>query len=190
MNTVYQYYVSICMSSCTTSQHGLWWHMHFSAASFVFFVDTNNGSIIVGTSDVQQSYLFVSTPSVHILAFILTSLAISSLLVAYQLHHKHNHDGFAHKLAAITSSPFTLAGATSMSAGKLWGNEAVAPSGETICSFSSARVGNMGKEENVPSTATSKQDMMQRLAQYTYTLDWSGKIVRHTQPDSSLSAMV
>lgn len=163
--------------------------MHFSAAWFVFFVDTNNGSIIVGTSDVPQSYLFISTPSVHILACILTSLAISSLLVAYQLHHKHNHDGFAHKLAAITTSPFTLAGATSMSAGQLWGNEAAAPCGGTVCSFSGARAGNIGGEENIPPMAASKQDMIQRLAQYTYTLDWSGKVVQHTQPDSSLSAM-
>jgi hypothetical protein len=154
--------------------------VRFSAASLTFFVPTNNGSTIVGISNVPLSYLFVSTPSVHILTGVLTLLAISSLLVAYQLHHKNNHDGFAQKLVAITGSPFTLAGAASMSNGQLWANEAAAPSRETVASLSEARERHIEHEKTNISTATSKQEMKQRSAQYTYALDWSGKVVRHS----------
>jgi di/tricarboxylate transporter len=153
--------------------------VYFSAASFTLFVPTNNGSTIIGISNVPLPYLFVSSPSVHILSGILTLLALSSLLVAYQLHHKNNHDGFTRKLVAIAGTPFTLAGAASMSAGQLWANEAAAPSEETVGSLSDAREKHI-EHEKTPTSTASKQEMMQRSAQYTYTLDWSGKVVRHS----------
>jgi hypothetical protein len=156
--------------------------MHFSAASLAFFVPTNNGSTIVGISDVSLPYLFISTPSVHILTGLLTLLAISSLSVAYQLHHKNHHDGFTQKLVAINGSPFTLAGAMSMSTGQLWANGAAAPSGdseETLGLLSGARARHFDQEKTIFSTATSKPEMIQHSVQYTYALDWLGKVVRH-----------
>jgi hypothetical protein len=154
--------------------------VHFSAASITFLVPTNNGSTIIGISNVPLPYLFVSTPSVHFLTGILTLLAISSLSVAYQLHHKNHHDGFTRKLVTITGSPFTLAGAARMSTGQLWVNEATAPSGETVGSLSDAQENHIEHEKTPISTAASEQEMMQRSAQYTYALDWSGKVVRHS----------
>jgi hypothetical protein len=141
-------------------------------------VPTNNGSTITGISDVPLPYLFISTPSVHILAGVLALLSIFSLLVAYQLHHKHKHDGFAQKVAAITGSPFTLAGAMSMSTGKLWANETTTPS-ETVGSLSGTPAGSIDEEKTIISMATEMQEMMKHLTQYTYTLDWSGKVLRN-----------
>ena len=135
---------------------------------------TNNGSTITGISDVPLPYLFISTPSVHILAGVLALLSIFSLLVAYQLYHKHKHDGFAQKVAAITGSPFTLAGAMSMSTA----NESTTPS-ETVGSLSGTPAGSIDEEKTIISMATERQEMMQHLTQYTYTLDWSGKVVRN-----------
>jgi hypothetical protein len=152
--------------------------MAFSVASRVLFVPANNSSTITGISKIPLPYLFVSTPSVHILAGLLALLAIFSLLVANQLHRKHNHDGFAQKLAAIAGSPFTLAGAMSMSAGQPWVREATAPSGETAGSLSDSSATQIDREKSVYAMAPTKQEMMQRLARYTYALDWSGKVVR------------
>ena len=144
----------------------------------MFLVPINNGSTVIGTSNVPLPYLFVSSPSVHILAGLLASLSIFSLLVAYQLHHKHSHDSFSERLAAISGSPFTLAGAMGMSAGQSWAQEAVAPSGQAADSQSDSPAGHIDEEKARFITAPTKQEMMRRLAPHTYALDWSGKIVR------------
>ena len=143
-------------------------HMHLSVASRAYFVPINNGSTIIGTANIPLPYLFVSTPSIHILTALLTSLATSSLLVAYQLRNKHKHDDLVRKLAAITRSPFTLAGAMSMSTGELWANEGPVPSEETAADT----LGEIYIDQEKP--------MMQHLAQYTYKLDRSGKIVHQS----------
>ena len=113
--------------------------MHFLAATFTSLVPPNNDSTIIRISNIPLPYLFISICLVYILSGILTLLAISSLLITYQLHHKNNHEGFTSKLVAISGSPFTLTGATSMSAGQLWANKATAPSGETIDSLLNAQ---------------------------------------------------
>ena len=96
-------------------------------ASRALLVPTSDGGTIIGTSNITLPYLFLSTPSVHIFAGLLTALAMFSLLVAYQLHRKNNRDGFAQKLTAIAGSPFTLAGAMSMAVGQPWAKE------EAVC---------------------------------------------------------
>jgi hypothetical protein len=128
-------------------------------------VPINNGSAIIVTADVPLPYVIVSTPSVHILAILLASLATSSLLVAYQLRNRHKRNDLAQKLAAITGSPFTLAGAMSMSTVELWANEAAVPSGGTAAD-------THGRDQEKPT--------IQCLAQRTYKLDLSGKVVRQS----------
>jgi len=180
MSAIYQVYLSICMSSCRTSTLPLV-DTYFSAASNALFVPTKNGSTVIGIADAPLQYLFISAVSVHILASLLALLAISSLSVAYQLHYKNNRDGFAQKLAAITGSPFTLAGAVYMSAGQLWANELIAaPNGETLGLLSDTQTRHFDQEKETLSTVTSRRETMERLAQYTYELDWSGKIVRNS----------
>jgi len=162
MSAIYQVYLSI-------------------SASNALFVPTKNGSTVIGIADAPLQYLFISAVSVHILASLLALLAISSLSVAYQLHYKNNRDGFAQKLAAITGSPFTLAGAVYMSAGQLWANELIAaPNGETLGLLSDTQTRDFDQEKETLSTVTSRRETMERLAQYTYELDWSGKIVRNS----------
>jgi hypothetical protein len=155
--------------------------VHFSAASIAFFVPTNNGSTIVGISDVSLPYLFISASSVHILTALLALLSISSLSVAYQLHHKNHHDGFVQKLAAIKGSPFTLAGAVSMFTGQSRVDKSAAggDSIETLGLLSGAPDRHFDQEKTILSPAISKPEMMQHSVQYTYTLDWSGKVVQH-----------
>jgi hypothetical protein len=177
MNLIYQTYLSVCMYYFTTCAPPLT-DMVFSVTSRALLVPTNNGSTITGLSDIPLPYLFLSAPSVHILTAILASLAIFSLLVAYQLYHKHNHDGLARKLAVIAGSPFTLAGAMSMSSGQPWANEVTTPNVETIGSLSDSQARQVDSDKTVFATAPIQQEMMERLAQYTYSLDWSGKVVR------------
>jgi hypothetical protein len=184
MSYIYQVYLSICIIIFPDFSHSFRWRPHSSAASISFFVHPRVGDYtqVVGISYEPQAYLFISTPSVHLLAGILVSLAISSFLVAYQLHHQHNNHGLARKLAAISGSPFTLAGAMSMSAGQSWANQAIAESGATDGSLSESYTPAMHANRGTTnlSAAPSKEEMMRHLAQYTYTLDWSGKVVEHS----------
>jgi len=152
--------------------------MPMSVASRALLVPINNGNTIVGISDVPLPYLFLSTSSVHILVGLLGSLAIFSLLVTYQLHHKHNHDGLAQKLAAIAGSPFTLAGAIVMSSRQLLANETSAPSGGDVGSLLGSPERPTDQEQTIFATIPTKQEMMERLGHYTYALDWSGNVMR------------
>jgi hypothetical protein len=65
-----------------------------------------------------------------------------------------------------------------MSTRQLWANEAAAPSGETVGSSSDTREKQIEHEKAIVSTAASKREMMQHTVQYTYELDWSGKVVQ------------
>jgi len=147
-------------------------------ASRVLFVPINNGNTTMGVSHIPLPYLFVSSPSVHILTGLFSSLAVFSLLVAYQLHRKHNNNGIAEKLAAITGSPFTLAGAMGMSSKSLWEKGAATPSNESVAAVLGSPRNRIAQEQIVFATETTKQEMMQRLGEHTYTLDRSGKVVR------------
>ena len=138
----------------------------------------DNGNTTIGISHIPLPYLFVSGPSVHILTGLFSALAVFSLLVAYQLHHKNNNNDFTEKLAAITGNPFTLAGAMGMSSRSLWEEGVTIPSKESVGALSDSPQDRIVQDQIAFATETTKQDMMQHLGEYTYTLDLSGKVVR------------
>ena len=78
----------------------------------------------------------------------------------------------------LTGNPFTLAGAMGMSSRSLWEEGVTIPSKESVGALSDSPQDRIVQDQIAFATETTKQDMMQHLGEYTYTLDLSGKVVR------------
>ena len=177
MTNIYQSYLSICMYGfCNPVRCGL--TIILLVASRALLVPTDNGTEIIGNSNVPMSYLFLSATSVHLLSGVLLCLALLSMLVAYQQRRKHHQYGFSRKVAAIAGSPFTIAGAVSMVIGQPWAEEAIAPPQAEMPANSQSRSLPADKESGRVRSTMMNQEIEGRLAQSTYALDWSGKIVK------------